>query len=80
MAGGLLAEATLRRPSFDLSLKGKRDDEAEPAGQKKTTVVEALSRAAPARRTKADCTPAQRRIALKCRRNANALLAFEVFS
>ena len=32
------------------------------------------------KRTKASCTPAPRRIALKCRRKVNALLAFEVFS
>ena len=31
-------------------------------------------------RTKANCTPAPRRIALKCGRKENALLAFEVFS
>ena len=31
-------------------------------------------------RTKANCAPAQRRIALKCGHKVNALLAFEVFS
>ena len=31
-------------------------------------------------RTKANCKPAPRRIALKCGHKANALLAFEVFS
>ena len=31
-------------------------------------------------RTKANCAPAPRRIALKCGRKVNALLAFEVFS
>jgi hypothetical protein len=31
-------------------------------------------------RTKSNCTPAPRRIALKCGRKLNALLAFEVFS
>jgi hypothetical protein len=31
-------------------------------------------------RTKANCTSAPRRIALKCGRKVNALLAFEVFS
>ena len=31
-------------------------------------------------RTKAKCTPAPRRIALKCGRKTNALLPFEVFS
>ena len=32
------------------------------------------------KRMKANYTPAPRRIALKCRRKMNALLAFEVFS
>ena len=31
-------------------------------------------------RTKANCTPAPKRIALKCGRKVNALLAFNVFS
>ena len=31
-------------------------------------------------RTKANCAPAPRRIALKCGRKVNALLPFEVFS
>ena len=31
-------------------------------------------------RTKANCTPAPRRIALKCGHKANALFAFKVFS